>query len=64
MFGMSFAGLMATGITLVLFAWGVYMGAKGIMTEAPPFREGGHAPGAKGTFDPLLHPHGGTRKAA
>lgn len=63
MFGMSIGGLLAAAVTIVLFAWGIYLGAKGIMAEAPPFHEGGHAPGTEGTFDPMFRA-GGTHKAA
>ncbi|MFQ5509930.1 MAG: hypothetical protein ACE5FN_11440 [Leptospirillia bacterium] len=37
-----------------LALWGVYLGLRGIMAEAPPFHEGGHAPGAEGSFDPHM----------
>lgn len=36
----------------VLFLWGIWLGLAGLTADHPPFREGGHAPGAEGTYDP------------
>jgi hypothetical protein len=44
---------------IALFGWGVVVGLIGALADAPPFREGGHAPGAAGTFDPRLGSHAG-----
>ena len=41
--------------TVVLFAWGLWIAYLGMRADMPAFREGGHAPGAKGTFDPHFH---------
>jgi hypothetical protein len=47
-------GALFTLGVIALFGWGVALGLIGALAEAPPFREGGHAPGATGTFDPRL----------
>ncbi|MDH4228947.1 MAG: hypothetical protein OEW11_04260 [Nitrospirota bacterium] len=65
MFGMTIGATLAVAITGVLFLWGLYMGLRGVLAEAPPFREGGHAWGKEGTFDPLFTEGGmRARKAA
>ncbi len=48
--------------TYVAFAWALWMGYKGINADAPPFHEGGHAVGGKGTYDD--HCHIGDRSCA
>lgn len=45
--------LFALGV-VALFGWGVVVGLIGAFADAPPFREGGHAPGARGTYDPRM----------
>jgi hypothetical protein len=49
--------LFALGV-IGLFGWGVLVGLIGAFADAPPFREGAHAPGARGSYDPRcgLHP--------
>jgi len=49
--------LFALGVT-ALFGWGVIVGLIGAFADAPPFREGAHAPGARGSYDPrcAVHP--------
>ncbi|MBI5137505.1 MAG: hypothetical protein HZA24_09270 [Nitrospirae bacterium] len=51
MFGMTISGVLFVLGTVVLFAWGVWMGYKGIMADAPELVEGFHALGAPGTYD-------------
>lgn len=44
------SGLVVLG-TYALFAWGVWLGYKGMTAYSPPFKEGGHAVGGPGTYD-------------
>jgi len=37
--------------SFALVGWGLWMGWMGISAPHAAFREGGHAPGASGTFD-------------
>lgn len=37
-------------MTAGLSAWACWMGFKGLMAPHPGFKEGGHAPGAAGSF--------------
>jgi hypothetical protein len=50
--GMTLTGFLFFAATVALFAWGVAIGLKGAFAEAPEFTQGGHAPGAAGTYDP------------
>lgn len=40
--------------TAVLFLWGIRMGVSGLCASHRPFKDGGHAPGGEGTYDPLF----------
>ncbi len=44
------SGLVVLG-TYTLFAWGLWLGYKGMTADAPPFKAGGHAIGGPGTYD-------------
>jgi hypothetical protein len=37
--------------TYVAIGWAVWMGYKGLTAQSPPFKEGGHRVGGKGTYD-------------
>jgi hypothetical protein len=50
--GLSVTGWLFAVGTTALFAWGVWIALLGMRAQMPGFHEGGHAPGAKGTFDP------------
>jgi hypothetical protein len=50
--GLSVTGWLFAVVTTVLFVWGVWMALLGMRAPMPGFHEGGHAPGAKGSFDP------------
>jgi hypothetical protein len=63
-FGMTLSGGLFALTTTALFAWGLYIGLKGAFADAPAFKQGGHAPGAAGTFDPRCTACGPDHKAA
>lgn len=50
--GMTFLGALLALAVLGRFAWGIAVELKGAPAGAPPFRAGGHAPGAEGTPEP------------
>lgn len=50
--GMTAGGFAFAALTTVLFAWGVWVGLRGAFAEAPEFKQGGHAPGGAGSYDP------------
>jgi hypothetical protein len=52
LFGMTLSGFTFAALTFALFAWGLWVGLKGAFAEAPEFKQGGHAPGGAGTYDP------------
>lgn len=54
-------GALFTLGVLALFGRGVVVGLMGALADAPAFREGAHAPGAPGAYDPRL---GGAERAA
>jgi len=48
MTGMAWMFMLAT---IALIGWGLWMGWMGISAPHAAFREGGHAPGASGSFE-------------
>lgn len=60
---MAISGLIFTVGTGVLFLWGIWLGLMGLATDHVAFRDGGHAPGATGTFDPVYMEKIGKRVA-
>lgn len=51
---LTIAGALVVLGLITLFGWGVVVGLIGAFADAPPFREGGHAPGARGSDDPRM----------
>ncbi len=43
-------------VTYGAILWAFWLGSKGMAAKMPPFHEGGHAPGAQGTYDSHYHP--------
>lgn len=43
-------------INYALIAWACWLAYRGMVAKMPAFHEGGHRPGAVGTYDPHYHP--------
>lgn len=57
------AGWLFAGATTALFAWGLWLGLRGVLAEHKAWLSFGHAPGAPGTYDSRHARPGGTRAA-
>jgi hypothetical protein len=62
--GVTPQGLLFASAVLALFGWGIGVGLLGAFAPAPPNRDGAHAPGATGTYDPRLGADTEDRSAA
>jgi len=47
---------LGVAFTYALFAWGFWLGYRGITTDHEAHVDYGHAPGAPGTYDPRYQP--------
>jgi len=62
--GMTLGGFTFAALTFALFGWGLWVGLKGAFADAPAFTQGGHAPGATGSYDPRCASCAQARSAA